>query len=338
MIQTKDAHKVAALLAEAQCIVIIQADNPDADSLASALALEHILGDQQKDITLYCGVDMPSYLKYIPGSDRIVNQLPNTFDLSIIVDCSTVTLLQKLEESKRLGTLKNRPCLVLDHHISDADLPFEYTLLSHPEAVSTGELIFELSQKLKWDLSTETGELLAISILADSLGLTTENVTANSIRVLASLVDKGVNLAQLDARRRVGMTKPREIISYKAKLLERIEYYNDSRLAIVDIPWKEIEQYSAIYNPGVLALEELRFAEGVQISVALKSYPDGKITGKLRCNFGSNIAGNLAAHFGGGGHAAASGFKIFGWNLQDVKKELISQSLILLDAEQANNP
>lgn len=333
MIKKENITLVSDLLSDADHIVVLQADNPDADSLASALALEQLLADQGKKVTLYCGVDMPSYLKYIPGSDRIINQLPNTFDLSIIVDCSTITLLQKLEESKRLGTLRNRPCLVLDHHVSEADLPFEYTLLSHPEAVSTGELIYELAKKMEWPIIASTGELLAISILADSLGLTTENVTANSIRVLADLVDAGVNLSELDARRRAGMTKPLVIIEYKAKLLERIEYYNDKRLAVVDIPWREIEQFSALYNPGVLALEELRFAEGVKIAIALKSYPDGKITGKLRCNYGSTIAGDLAAHFGGGGHAAASGFKVFGWQMADLKRELITQCRILLDEE-----
>ncbi len=318
----------------ATSIVIIQADNPDADSLASALALEELLAQRKKSVTLYCGVDMPSYLKFIPGWDRVTNELPNTFDLSIVVDCSTITLLQKLEQAGRVGSLKQKPVIVVDHHSSAADLPFEHLLVSDAAAISSGELIFRLAKALDWEVTKPSAELIVTSMLADSLGLTTENVTADSIRALAELVDFGVNLAELDARRRSGMTKPREIIAYKAKLLERIQYFVDNQMAIVEIPWKEIETYSALYNPGVLALEDLRFAEGVKIAVALKSYPDGKITAKIRCNFGCTIANDLAAHFGGGGHPSAAGFKTFGWQHNELKTELIKQANKLLNGSQ----
>lgn len=62
-----ETNQVGELVNRAERIVVVQADNPDADSLASALALEQILGDMKKDISLYCGVDLPSYLRYMPG-------------------------------------------------------------------------------------------------------------------------------------------------------------------------------------------------------------------------------------------------------------------------------
>ena len=40
-------------------IVIIQAENPDGDSLGSSLALEEVLSDLGKTVTLYCPVDIP---------------------------------------------------------------------------------------------------------------------------------------------------------------------------------------------------------------------------------------------------------------------------------------
>ena len=38
-------------------ICIIQAENPDGDSLGSAIALDYLLTD--KEISLYCPVDIP---------------------------------------------------------------------------------------------------------------------------------------------------------------------------------------------------------------------------------------------------------------------------------------
>ncbi len=75
------------------------------------------------------------------------------------------------------------------------------------------------------------------------------------------------------------------------------------------------------------------------IAIAFKLYKDGKITGKLRCNYGFPIAAALAENFGGGGHVYASGFKIQdGRSLDDLKSECIRKSIELLDNlnEQSN--
>ncbi len=42
-----------SLINDARKIVVIQAENPDGDSLGSSLALEEILGDLGKEVSLY---------------------------------------------------------------------------------------------------------------------------------------------------------------------------------------------------------------------------------------------------------------------------------------------
>ena len=117
--------KIKELVDGAQKIVILQADNPDADSLASTLALEQILGEMGKQTYLYCGIDMPAYLKYLSGWDRVNSELASSFDLSIIVDASTMTLFQKLAGSGKQGWVASKPCIVLDHHSEvDNQIPF----------------------------------------------------------------------------------------------------------------------------------------------------------------------------------------------------------------------
>src|SRR5580704_17078739 len=121
----KEAEQIKGIVDDAHKIVIVQADNPDADSLGSALALEHILGDLGKEPYLYCAVDTPGYLRYMAGWDRIRPDLPAQFDASIFVDASTMTLLEKLSASGQHGWLANKPCIVLDHHETvDNAIPF----------------------------------------------------------------------------------------------------------------------------------------------------------------------------------------------------------------------
>lgn len=321
---------VATILQNAQHIVIIQADNPDADSLASALALEQLLGEQGNQVTLYCGVDISAYLHYIAGWDRVVKDLPSKFDAAILVDCASISLLEQLEKTNQIGALRTRPFIMIDHHDVANDVTINATEIIDTASVATSEVLYYLAQDLSWKIDASAARLMATSILADSLGLTTDTTTARSIRVLADLVDSGADLSQIDSQRRAHSAKPLDIITYKGQLLQRIEYFCDNQLAIIAIPWEEIEQYSPIYNPSILALEELRMAEGVKLAVALKLYPDGKITGKLRCNGGERIAGPIAEHFGGGGHPGASGFKTKDWQYDALKQELIKVTTQLL--------
>jgi phosphoesterase RecJ-like protein len=319
-----EISKIGELVKEANRIVIIQADNPDADSLGSALALESILGDMGKEPFLYCALDMPDYLKYLPGWDRVEKELPINFDLSIIVDTSAVTLLEKLESSAQRVLMPKHPCIVLDHHAGvDCDIPYATVVLNDSSKVSTGELIYSIAKELDWEVNVPAKELIANSILADSLGLVSENTTADTYRVMAELIEGGVSRPKLEeARRLLNKMDPR-IFKYKAQLIERTALELDGVLALVIIPQAEINEFSPLYNPAPLIQGDHLQTNGVLVSVVLKNYDNGRVTAAIRCNNGAGIASQLAEHFGGGGHAYAAGFKTEGKPLNEIKSECI---------------
>lgn len=326
-----EASTIQDIVSGAQRIVILQADNPDGDSLGSALALEQILHDIGKHPTLYCGVAIPAYLKYLPGWDRAQKDLPKQFDAAIIVDTSADSLFEQLEKTGQKNWLKHKPTIVIDHHPVEATIHFAQVICNQP-AVATAEVIYELARQLHWPLNLTAKEMLAHGIMADSLGLTTDATSARSIHIMGELVEGGVRLAALEQKRRELMRKSPEIVTYKGQLLQRIEYHARGRIATITIPWSEIERYSHEYNPSMLVLEDMRMTTGVHLAIAFKCYDDGHITAKIRANFGSPIAGDLAAQFGGGGHPYASGFKITdGRTFEDVKTSCITAAARLLD-------
>jgi phosphoesterase RecJ-like protein len=309
----EDAHK----------IVVIQAENPDGDSLGSSLALEEILGDLGKEVVMYCPVNIPSYLGYAKGWDRVTDEFPREFDVSIIVDTASATLLERAIVPENLATIKKHPSIVVDHHVTEGDIPFEHEAMTDSTMVATGELIYKWAKAAGWQVSAAASDPLAVSILADSLGLMTENTSANSIHTVAELVEHGASLAAIDNRRREFMKKSPEILAYKGKLIERIEYFLDGRLSLVHIPWEEITEYSSKYNPSMLVIDEMRLVNDVRVAIALKTYPDGKITGKIRCNPGTKAAETIASYFGGGGHGYVAGFRTYSDNYEEVKNDLI---------------
>src|SRR3990167_1540345 len=163
-------EKVIKLIDDARKVIIIQADNPDGDSLGSALSLEEILSDLGKDAHLYCGVDIPDYLRHLKGWDRVNKDVPSQFDLSIIVDTSAIILLEKLEQSHYRNWVANKPVIVLDHH-SDVpcDIPYATEVINDSAAVATGEVIYKLAMESKWKINLQAMTHIASSILSDSL-------------------------------------------------------------------------------------------------------------------------------------------------------------------------
>ncbi|HCR55681.1 TPA: hypothetical protein DIV49_01795 [Candidatus Saccharibacteria bacterium] len=298
-----------ALIENVQNFIIIQAENPDGDSLASALALEEILGDMQKEISLYCPVEIPKYLRYIQGWDRVETDFNPHADAAIIVDTSADVLISKVLETPGVRHfLESHPVLVIDHHTTASTLSFDHTPLNDT-AISTSEVIYKLAKQANWPISSPAAEHLLEAQLADSLGLSIQTVSPESYRIAADLTELGAHVAEIEERRREFMKKAPEILAYKGELLQRIEYYLDGKLALIHIPFEEIEQYSDKYNPSVLVLDEMRLVDDVEVAIAIKTYPDGKLTGKLRSNL--PISETIAGYFGGGGHPYAAGFRVY---------------------------
>lgn len=309
------------LINDAKKIIVIQAENPDGDSLGSSVALEEILGDLGKEVVLYCPVEIPKYMRYINGWDRVVSEFDTSADLAIIVDTAADVLITKVLETPGVrGFLESHPVLVLDHHTTASNLSFDHTLVA-TDVVATGQLIHDVAKTAGWSINEQAAENMLVAIMSDSLGLTTQNVSADTYETVASLHKLGARNYVIEERRREFMKKAPEILAYKGELIGRIEYYLDGKLALVHIPWEDIQKYSDAYNPSVLVLDEMRLVEGVELGVAIKTYPDGKVTGKLRAN--TPIAEQVAGYFGGGGHQYAAGFRAYE-DYDTIVKELIT--------------
>ena len=98
----------------------------------------------------------------------------------------------------------------------------------------------------------------------------------------------------------------------------------DGNQATVNIPLEDIEEFSDCYNPSVLVLDEMRLVDTVVVAVAIKTYPDGKVTGKIRAN--APIAHHVAGFFGGGGHEYSAGFKV-----HDTYDKILSELITATD-------
>ncbi len=312
-------HKFTEFLQNKKRVCIIQAENPDGDSLGSAIALDYIL--QQPENYLYCPVDIPKYLHYFEDWSRVEIEFDYKADGYIIVDTASSILLSKLLDDTAIrNCLYNKPVLVIDHHESEDDLDFPHEAIIEP-LPACADLIYKIAKAENLTINKPAAEAIYSAISSDTLGLVSQSVTADTMRTMAELIELGANPAELDERRREFMKKSQRILSYKADLIKRVDYSLDGQLATVLIPFEEIQQYSDEYNPNVLILEELRLVEGVVVAIAIKTYPDGKVTGKIRTS--KPIAEQIAGYFGGGGHPYAAGFRTYDTNYSEVVSDVV---------------
>lgn len=334
--------KIQAFFKDKKRIVIVQGDNPDADSLSSSLALEQILSTFDIEAYMYCSIDVAHHLRYLTGWDRVSTEIPSSFDAWILVDCEYTRLLDNVQSAGILPRLKTKPLLVIDHHDSPTDIDFAELVINDPGSGATGEVIYKISELCSWEINHSAAEFLTVSILADTLGFTSEFLIGRSgpLRTVAELVDKGVRLSELNERRIKQFQISPDIFRYKAELMQRVQFHHDNTIATIDIPHDEIKEYSMDYNPTII-LDETRMIEGLAVTIGFKSYERNgsiyRITGRVRCGFGYRIARDLASHFkDGGGHIYAAGFKIAGDNLdlEEVKREAIQKAHELI--EEAN--
>ncbi len=319
-------------LKDKQSLCVIQAENPDGDSLGSAIALDYLL--EGKDVSLYCPVDIPKYLHYFTDWARVTNDFDFKADGYIIVDTAATILLSKLLDD---AAIKNRlysaPVFVIDHHETPDDLDFPHESIIETRPAAT-EVVYRIAKDQGLKISQPAAEAIFQGLLSDTLGLTSMAVTAETFEIAADLTRLGANINDLENRRRDFMKKSVRILDYKADLIRRVEYALDGELATVHIPWEDIREYSDEYNPNVLILEELRMVEGVKVAVAIKTYPDGKVTGKIRCSSDAAIGDKIAGYFGGGGHPYAAGFRTYDTDYTEVVQDLIK---ILPEMLEENN-
>lgn len=315
------------LINNSKTILVIQPDRPDGDSLASALALEEILSDYDKDVKLYCGVNIPEYIRFIDGWDRVSNTIEKTPDLTILVDDASKILLEKFENTPLFHSITTRPFVVIDHHQNvTTDIQYCTLNLTEPNYSSAGELIYSIAKELKLPISLTARKLVLQSILSDTMGLTNDLANANTYRLVADIIESGVSRTELEEARRAYSKMDINVFSYKADLIKRVQFYNENQIGLCVIPESEAYDIGTLYNPGPLILGELLMVKNLRAALAIKTYKN-HATVAVRCTFGTPIAHQLAESFGGGGHDYSAGFRVqpYDGNLTLLKESIIQK-------------
>ncbi|HIP86755.1 MAG TPA: bifunctional oligoribonuclease/PAP phosphatase NrnA, partial [Aquifex sp.] len=163
-------------------ILIASHENPDGDTIGSALALYLFLKKIGKEVKVGCRDRVPYFLEFLPASrDYILLPTDEEFDLCIVVDASS---------AKRLGTeVKAKRFMRIDHH-KGGDFYCECDLIDF-SAPATAAVVYYLLYNLNGELIDRDIAVCIYTGLATDTGFfVNSNTTAEALRLASLLVER----------------------------------------------------------------------------------------------------------------------------------------------------
>ena len=286
---------------------------PDGDAIGSLTGLGRALHQMGLEPTLACSDPVPSRFNYIPIVETIVQDVHDTFDLVISLDCSDLKRLGRFPHMLAFGTV---PLLNIDHHLTN--LNFGTVNLVDPHASSTAEVVLRLLGYMAVPLDAEMATCLLTGIVTDTRGFRTSNVTIQVMEAALQLMKAGASLPHITHH---GLNRRHTvaILLWRAALaLLQIE----DRVIWTSIPlaMRSAVGYAGNGDAGLASF--LVSADDADVAVVFVEREDGRIDVGLRAVPGFDVA-QVALQLAGGGHSLAAGCTLPG-PLEEAEARLLA--------------
>jgi phosphoesterase RecJ-like protein len=301
-----DLDRVADEVRGSQRFLLTTHEGPDGDALGSLLAMHQILGQLGKDSVMFLGAKefpLPVEYRFLPMEEVFHEPPADVVDrVLVFLDCGNIDRMP-VEFLQRVGAR----VINIDHHHDNTR--FGSLNLVDTEASCTAEIVFELSKRLGTRLTPEIASALYVGLVTDTGRFSYENTRAAAHRMAAELVEAGVNVD--DTNRRLYERVPIEKVKLVARALEKIERFDEGRLAATYISLDDYEETggSEVLTEGII--DFVRALEGTKVAAVIRDKTDGgrsvrKVS--LRSSDGAVDVSAIARVHGGGGHRRAAGF------------------------------
>ncbi len=289
-----------------ETFVISSHVRPDADALGSELALANMLESEGKTVRIVNASASPGNLDFLDPEQR-VKRLGDTIsvadvlnnDVHIVVDTSAWTQLAGIGDLlKKTKATK----VVIDHHVSSDDLgAIEF---KDTTAEATGTLLHQLAMSLNLPITKSSAEALYAAIATDTGWFRFPSINAETMRIIADLMDRGVEpfrLYQLLYERRSVHR-----LHLTGRVMGKVRVKCDGKLAFTTVEEKDFEATGSTPLDTEGMVNQCLTIHGVQAAFIAVAQQNKRIKLSFRSRPGVDVA-SIAEQFGGGGHKQASG-------------------------------
>jgi phosphoesterase RecJ-like protein len=301
-----DLDQVVEALRANDRFLLTTHEGPDGDALGSLLAMQGILERLGKDSVMFLSAKefpLPVEYRFMPLTDVFHEPPADVVDrVLVFLDCGNIDRMP-VDFLRRDGA----QVLNIDHHHDNTR--FGTVNLVDTEASCTAQIVHEISKRLGVALTPELASALYVGLVTDTGKFMYENTDVDAHRMAAELIEAGVDVD--DTYQRLYERVPIEKLRLIARALEKIERFDDGRLAVTYI---DAADYSATGAGEVLTegiIDFVRSLEGTSVAAVIRDKTDGGRSARkvsLRSTDGLVDVSAIARINGGGGHRRAAGF------------------------------
>ena len=310
------ALEVFEALDNCESPLVIGHINPDGDAYGACCAVVSYLKGSGKQVTLYNESPLSKRYSFVPLSNLLTNDIPDSNDLIIVCDCGDIkrvgdSILDYVKDCKQIVNI--------DHHVSNNS--FGSINIVQPKSSSTCEILFELFVAAKKEISPEIATALLIGIIFDTGSFRYSATSARTLQVASELISLGANLYELSSE--IFSTRSIGEMKLEAYAISRMELHYNNKLALALVDEEHYQKCGATPEDADNIVDMLRDIKGVQVSVAIRRSDDlWRVS--LRSKSDRYDVSEIASQFGGGGHKAAAAFRSR-HDIKLLKPELIKR-------------
>ena len=198
ILTTENTHQLKQLLSSPRTITIVSHKSPDGDAIGSSLGLSHYLLGKGHTVNVVMPNDYPDFLKWMVGTEQVLLHDKNSAaSEKLVLDCDVLFCLDFNTPSRAFGlekSIRETKALkvMVDHH-PQPDAFFDI-LMSDTTSGSTAQLVYRLITVMGDKVpNKDCGECLYAGILTDSGSFRFPSTTAETHRIVADLLDVGVD-------------------------------------------------------------------------------------------------------------------------------------------------
>ncbi|ADQ14754.1 DHH family phosphoesterase [Halanaerobium hydrogeniformans] len=315
----KEINKIIEIFNKEDNFLIAGHVGADGDCIGSVTALTRLLRKKNKSARAYFNRDTLapfSFLdlnkeEYYDDFERLKKEIESDYIL-IALDSGN---LERVDLEKEIID-SAKYIINIDHHQDNSR--FGKINLVDSDKAAVGEMIYAVVKELlNGDIPLEIGTPLATAIITDTGALRYENTSADVLRVLADLVESGVNIYKIN--KEIFGTVSYKAIVLRGLVLSTLKLSEDGKVAWLYVSRDMMHEAGTDYTEGLV--NQARDIEDVEIGILFTEEEKEKIKVSLRSNFYAKV-NKIASQFDGGGHPRAAGATVEK-DLQTAIKEVV---------------
>jgi phosphoesterase RecJ-like protein len=304
---------ILSRLAEAREILVASHVRPDGDAVGALLGLGLALQDSGKKVQMVLADGVPSSFKHLEGADQIKTAINGKFDTFITVDCADFKRTGKPFEA--IG----QPDINIDHHVTNEK--FGRINLIEGEEVATSAILTNHLPVWGLQITRPVAAALLTGIITDTLGFRTSNVTPESMRQTAALMETGVNMPELYMRGLV--RRSYAATRYWGGGLSKLSKKNGIVWGTLTLEDRKAAGYSGSDDADLINI--ISAIDGFKVGMIFVEQSDHRVKISWRALEPGIDVSPIAKFFGGGGHAAAAGADVDG-TLEEVQTKALRKT------------